>query len=607
MQETSPLPDEDAGLADRHRPDSDRRLLRHEDLDKSLLLLAVQTDRDAALALIAETAARLVDAETLVMPTLTPDRLRVRYDLAVGRHRDVFLGTETPVENAGLCGWVIENGAPILTNRLLDDHRVKKELAKALGVHSALLVPLMGGGVIVGGLSAFNKVDGSPFTEDDRRDLELLAGHASVVLDNIGLVSALHAEKARLEAVLGGVNDGILFISPSGIVISANKAAGRYLPISPADLVGMDVRAFNIFKPLADVFGWKEKARPGSRCWELTGCGQTDCPSYSSDALRCWYTSEGYCAAAGGAAAATGSKLTASCASCVVYKDAVERLAEPRVVGIMGRSLKVSSSVVLGGNGEGISGEVMVFHDVTAEKQTERQMERFIEMITNDLKVPLTSIMGYCEMMAEEVDLARLREMNASVARNASRLARMMGEYLDALKSADVRERINPVRVSLGSFLHATIQPLADKAASEGVTLEMDVAPAAPEVLADMDLLARALSVLVEYSLMHASPRLGISVRAGTGPRGFASIEVFAPCLRLSDDDLTRLFDRYFTCRDDEGGGSGGPGLCMVKTLVDAHGGSVSARRGQKGGAVFSILLPYADGSGQALSGNTAA
>ncbi|MBI5695629.1 MAG: GAF domain-containing protein [Nitrospirae bacterium] len=569
----------------------ERRLVRHEAIESALLRFAAETCRDSALELLAETAARLIGAETLAVPLLSADNAKVRYDIVTGRHRDAFMGKELPVENAGLCGWVLENGRPLVSNNLLGDPRVIKELAKALELNRALLVPLYSGGRIIGGLSAFNKDDGSVFTDEDSRDLTMLANYATVILDNIGLVGQLHSEKAKLEAVLDGVSDGILYISPDGIILSANKAAGRYLPISAEDLVGADVRVFEMFKPLADVIGWHEKARPGSRCWELKECGQTDCPSHVSDVIRCWHSSGEHCRENGGRPGA-GHKLSVSCADCKVFGEASARLLEPRVVNIMGRSLKVSSAFVSGDGGV-ISGEVMMFHDYTGERRSERQRERFAGMITSDLKEPLTSITGYCELMAEEDDPEKLHELNDAVRRNVARLARMIEEYQDIINAADSRQALNPVSVSLSSFLPAVLDNYGKKASEAGVSIGWRVDDDTPEVLADIDMLSRALSGVVENSVRCASSGGSISVQASRGPRGFAKLEVSDDGMDLTEEDMTKVFDWYFSCGEtDETGGA--PGLCLAKSVVEAHGGSVSVRSGKKGGAVFSLLLPAA-------------
>ena len=87
-----------------------------------------------------------------------------------------------------MCGWVLEHREPILSNNLYDDPRVLKETAKTLGITCATVVPLIARGNIIGGLTAFNKLDGTKFTENDTADLTRLAGYAAIAIDKIALV-----------------------------------------------------------------------------------------------------------------------------------------------------------------------------------------------------------------------------------------------------------------------------------------------------------------------------------------------------------------------------------------------------------------------------------
>jgi GAF domain-containing protein len=193
----------------------EKKLRRREELDLLKQQLLDQTDPRILIDVVAEAAARLINAETVAIPILTPDNLHVRYEHAWGKHKDIFLGLSIPVEKAGLCGWVLENRKAIFTNRLMDDPRVLRETAAALGINAAALAPLIAKGRIIGGLSAFNRADGGEFTEEDLSDLTGLANYAALIIENTNLLSELAREKLKLDAIFEGVNDGIIFISKS--------------------------------------------------------------------------------------------------------------------------------------------------------------------------------------------------------------------------------------------------------------------------------------------------------------------------------------------------------------------------------------------------------
>src|SRR5512141_2215882 len=120
----------------------EEKLARYEALNLSNLLLLDEYGSGRLIDLVAETAATLINAETVAIPMLSPDRLFVQYQHVYGKHKDAFHGLSLPVEKAGLCGWVLEHRKPILSNNLFDDPRVLKETAKTLGITCATVVPL---------------------------------------------------------------------------------------------------------------------------------------------------------------------------------------------------------------------------------------------------------------------------------------------------------------------------------------------------------------------------------------------------------------------------------------------------------------------------------
>ncbi len=567
------------------------RFERLKAFEGSLLRLAAESDPAKVLGLVAEIAASMIEAETLVIPTLSPDNLEVRYDYAYGKHKDAFLGTVFPIEDAGLCGWVLEKRRPILVNNLLEDPRVKKELARTLGINTALLVPLIARGRIIGGISAFNKTDGSLFNEEDTDSLTRLANYAAIAIDNARLMEALGTEKLKLTATLDSINGGIILLTKDGTIINVNKAMEQYLPMKVKEIVGTNVQEFASIKPLVSLFDWEAKAKRGKRCWEVFACAPDGCPVYETDLLRCWSYSGGHCRKKE-YAGKEDKKIWELCAHCEVLAAAAGRLSSPREVQVMGKTLTVSSVIVIHESTKDIFGEVMVFRDISAEKLIERQRSEFISMITHDLKTPITSTMGYCELMQEENDPGKLRDMARAALKSSGRLMKMINDFLELSKAEAGKITLNLMRISPASFLPAIQQHFIPQALEKGVNLTWEVEEGAPDFEADLDQLNRIVGNLLSNALKYVPKGGNIRMLAHMSTRGLAAIAVEDDGPGIDPDELPRVFDAYYSGRiknKDEGTGLG---LAIVKVLTEAHGGTVLVRSEKGKGSTFTVLLP---------------
>ncbi len=565
-------------------------------LDSSLLRLVSEPDPDRVVDLVAETAARLINAETVAVPTLSPGNQEVVYASAYGLHRAVFSNLSLPIDDAGLCGWVLDNRRPILTNNLLEDHRVKRELAAALGITSALLVPLIARGRIIGGISAFNKADGSPFTEEDSALLTRLAGYAAITIDNARLMEALGVEKLKLMATLDSIGDGIVFIKKDDTIVNANKTMERYLPMKVEEMIGANIREFAGIKPLASLFDWEAQARPGERCWEVFSCEPGGCPVHETNLLRCWSYSGGHCRKREYNGKEE-EKTWAMCAHCEVLAEAARRLAEPRDVQAMDRDLrqtaflKVSSVLLAMDEKKDVFGEVMVFRDVTAERRMERQRSEFISMLTHDLKTPITSIMGYLELVGQENDPARLKEMSMAARQSSNDLVKMIDDFLHLSRAEAGHITLNLSAIPPRSFLYSLHQQFLPQAAQKNIRLAYEVEEGAPDIMADMDALSRIIGNLVMNALKYARKGGNVRMRAFSPGAGFIAISVGDDGPGIGPEDLPRIFDKYYSGGRAKAGGSG-LGLAIVKALTEAHGGAVDVKSEKGKGSLFTVRLP---------------
>lgn len=124
---------------------------------------------------IARRVQEIVNAETAVVALAESEGEIVHYAAAAGKHAEWILDKRGASATSGLCGTAFQGHQPVLVCRTEGDSRVRQDHAKALGIETALAVPLYYEGKLLGALMAMNRVDGSLF---DEKAQEVLATYA---------------------------------------------------------------------------------------------------------------------------------------------------------------------------------------------------------------------------------------------------------------------------------------------------------------------------------------------------------------------------------------------------------------------------------------------
>jgi two-component system, OmpR family, sensor kinase len=217
----------------------------------------------------------------------------------------------------------------------------------------------------------------------------------------------------------------------------------------------------------------------------------------------------------------------------------------------------------------------------------ERQRE-FVADASHELRTPLTSVLANLEILAEELEGEQSETAEAAL-RSTRRMRRLVGDLL-LLARADAR-RAQPHRATdLGQILieaAAELGPMGDR---HELLIHAEPAP----VLGARDELHRLILNLLENAVRHTPP--GTRVRAQTATIGSEAeliVEDEGPGIppELSD----RVFERFVRGGRDGGRGSG-LGLAIVRSVAEAHGGSVrlepTTPEAEMKGTRFVIRLP---------------
>jgi two-component system phosphate regulon sensor histidine kinase PhoR len=241
-----------------------------------------------------------------------------------------------------------------------------------------------------------------------------------------------------------------------------------------------------------------------------------------------------------------------------------------------------------------VVGIVASLSDITKQRELQKMKTEVMALVTHELRTPITAIQGMSEVLAQfDVETGRRREMNAAINDEAKRLAQMIDEYLDitALETGSRPLRKIPLRVeALVERILLLLEPLG---ASRSIPITCAFDRDLPVVLADSDLLARALTNVIANAIKY-SPS-GKEVKVGVRVVGVELlIEVKDGGYGISREDLKRIFEKFYRVPRAENADQPGTGLglALVKEIMDSHGGQVGVESELGAGSTFTMRLP---------------
>jgi len=207
--------------------------------------------------------------------------------------------------------------------------------------------------------------------------------------------------------------------------------------------------------------------------------------------------------------------------------------------------------------------------------------------VAHELRTPMMIQRSQLEAMEDgviEPGPAALR----SLLEENQRLSRLVAD-LEVLGSAEAaRFSLRRRCVDLAEPVRAAAAGFSSLFEEKGIELSVDVEPVRAE--ADPERIGQVVANLLSNALKHTRRGGKVSLRLRlTGPWGV--IEVRDSGRGISEEDLPRVFERFYRGRRPAGRGSG-IGLAVVRELAEAHGGRAIAESPAGSGAVFRVVVP---------------
>ncbi len=255
--------------------------------------------------------------------------------------------------------------------------------------------------------------------------------------------------------------------------------------------------------------------------------------------------------------------------------------------GNLGRQVKVRSRDEMGDLASSFN---KMSQDLARATQMRRQMTADI---AHDLRSPLSVISGYTEALSDG-KLCGSPEIYEILYQETLYLKRLIDDLreLSLADSGELPLCLQPVQPRALLEQAATRQAVA--AQQKEISLRLEDMPDIPLIQADYERLAQVLDNLINNALRY-TPAQGEIILSARVAGDHVQMHVQDSGSGISPEDLPHIFDRFYRGdKSRQGNGESGLGLAIARSLVEAHGGTISAKSQPGQGTIFTISLPRA-------------
>jgi two-component system sensor histidine kinase KdpD len=225
-------------------------------------------------------------------------------------------------------------------------------------------------------------------------------------------------------------------------------------------------------------------------------------------------------------------------------------------------------------------------------QETEKLQTALLNSISHDLRTPLVTITGALssldEMGAKLKPEAR-KSLIVNAREEAERLNRLVGNLLEMTRIDAGAIHIRREPCELQDLIGAALEPFAERIKDRQI--QIDIPPDLPLIPLDYVLIVHVFSNLIDNALKYSPAGSPIEIHAGMeGDQ--VMLEVIDHGIGIPEEDLSRIFDKFYRVRRPGSVSGTGLGLAICKGIVDVHGGQISALNRPGGGTILHIAFP---------------
>jgi two-component system phosphate regulon sensor histidine kinase PhoR len=518
---------------------------------------------DDTLKRLVDRIGKILQAQSCVFVLHEPEHGELRaVGPALGLTGEQIASFRATVTDEGLSSEVFRSGIPvILYDAARDPRAIADGLPQKFGVKSAVCVPLVKetrddennviSRSIIGVLHVFNKITDEAFSDEDVNLLVRLATGAASIMSSAKYFHEVVQEKQELIHTIESLYIGLVVIATNHRILQINPSARLILKLggseAPVGKPYTDVIQHTVLRTLLE--------RSLGKAVPTEVNGEISIPVDPED---------------------------------YVEGDVLERI------------YQVQCAPVRGDDTDEIAGIVVLLNDITEIRGVDRMKTAFISTVSHELRTPLTSIKGFIATLLADnegfYDAETQREFYAIIDSECDRLTRLIDDLLSASRIEQGKAlEYNFVAVDVRDLVHTVIVTQSASSVSGKHTLVEEIREGFPKIQADQDRLNQILTNVIGNAIKYspAGGKITISGSVVNNGRGI-QLRVSDQGIGIPREHLAKIFERFHRVdnRDNREIGGTGIGLYLVKSMVEAHHGTVDVHSELGKGSTFILNLP---------------
>jgi PAS domain S-box-containing protein len=236
-----------------------------------------------------------------------------------------------------------------------------------------------------------------------------------------------------------------------------------------------------------------------------------------------------------------------------------------------------------------------VIHDISEQKAAERLRQEVTQMVSHDLRSPLTAIQSFHTLLDAGI-AGQLTSKGTGLLhmaeRSTSRMLRLINDLLDIEKMDSGKLALDKAEVSLSSLFEQSVNGVTQLANDKGVTVT--AVPTDLVVSVDGHRIVQVLVNLMGNALKFSPSGSTVTVSGSTLADGLVEIRVADQGRGIPPHLIKSIFNRFEQVQssDSKEKGGSGLGLAICKALVELHGGEISVESELDKGSTFIFRIP---------------
>ncbi len=402
---------------------------------------------------------------------------------------------------------------------------------------SWLFAPLATARGAVGVLALQPTAAGALLPAEQRQLLEAMAGQAAIAIERTRVDVAV-AEKAKTEAVIEAIEDGLIVLDPAGVVVHANEVACAILQVERARVIG------ERFEDLASRHPHYLRVRAALRD----------------------------------------------------YLEHPEREGERVEITLFLRGREhtyILRPTPFRARDDSPAGLILGLQDVTYLRDQEARREQLLATFSHELRTPITSLGMALELLQQGKTTADGDggDLVEAAREDVERLRDVAQQLLDLSRAHAMTIALERRQVDLRHVVERVLRIFSLQARERDVTLKPVLDDHGLQIIGDETKLTWAISNLISNALRYSSEggEIGIQVTARNGE---VQIAVSDTGPGIPPEQQERIFERFTQAVDGGEIGSAGLGLAIVRDIVQAHGGRIYVESQVGRGSRFVLDIP---------------